>query len=387
MKLFRALLPLGLIFIFTAAASAQEGEAKVMDEVIARVNSAVIMRSDFDKALRDWLEELKNGGLKGEELEKKLTEAKPKILDSLIDQQLLVQRAKDLSIDVEAQVNQQLLRMMKENNIPSVEELEQKMREVGLDINEVRRNIRSAFQTEEVRRREVYGQIARNLTEKEKRDFYDKHTDFFAVPGEVSLSRILIQTGKDPAQALTRAKDITAQARNTGVDFAALARRYSEEELGRNKGGDMGAVKMDLLINEVRDAVAKAPAGTVTDPIKINEGYVIFRVNDRKEPKTRAYEEDEVKQEVMNRLIYEKSQAEIDGYLEKLRGEAFIEIDPRYQMAEMKVKSAQIKRTPYSEESEKERKKREKKEKKEKEREDSNKKKDTGSSTAKAVQQ
>ncbi len=383
MKLFSIISLFVFIIAAAAVALAQEGEAKLVDEVIARVNAAVIMRSDYDKAQRDYLEELKNSGLKGAELEKRFTELKAGILDTLIDQQLLIQRAKDLSIDVEAQVNQQLLRIMKENEIKSVEELEQKMREVGVDINDVRRNFRTMFQTEEVRRRDVYGQLARTTGETEKREYYEKHKDVFVVPGEVSLSRIMIQAGKDPAQALARANEIATQARSGGADFPALARRFSEEDLGRTKGGKMDPVKLDLLLNEVRDVVAKVAVGSVTDPLKLPDGYVIFRVDDRKEPKARTYEEDEVKSEVLNRIIYEKGQAAIESYLQKLREDAFIEIDPRYQLAESKVKSAGIKRIPYSEESEKERKKREKKEKKDKEQLEKQ-KKDTGSATAKA---
>ncbi len=384
MKLFRTISLFVFIMAAAAVALAQEGEAKLVDEVIARVNSAVIMRSDYDKAQRDYLEELKNSGLKDAELEKKFTEFKAGILDMLIDQQLLIQRAKDLSIDVEAQVNQQLLRIMKENgNIGSVEELEQKMREVGVDINDVRRNFRTMFQTEEVRRREVFARAYKDTTEAQKREYYEKHKDVFIVPGEVSLSRIMIQAGKDPAQSLARATDIATQARNGGADFPALARRFSEEDLGRTKGGKMDPVRLDLLLNEVRDVVAKVPVGSVTDPIKLPDGYVIFRVDERKEPKARTYEEDEVKQEVINRLVYQKGQAEMENYLQRLREDAFIEIDPRYQLAESKVKSAGIKRIPYSDEPDKVRKKREKKEKKDKEQEEK-KKKDTGTATAKA---
>lgn len=382
MKLFRALLVSGFVFLCAASALAQEGEAKLVDEVIARVNAAMIMKSDYDRSQRDVLEELKQAGLKPEELEKRFSEAKASILDSLIDQQLLIQRARDLSIDVEAQINQQLLRIMKENNLSSIEELEQKMREVGVDINEVRRNFRNKLLTDEVLRREVYGQIYRGLTDTEKREFYDKHKDLFVVPGEITLSRILIKVGKDPAQALARANDIAAQARG-GADFAALARRFSEEELGK-KGGKMDSLKTDVLANEVRDVVSKAAAGTVTDPIRLQDSYMIFRVDDRKEPKTRSYDEEEVRQEVVNRMIYERSQGEIENYLKRLRADAFIEIDPRYQLPGMKVQSVSIKRVPFSEESDKERRKREKREKKEKEQQE---KKKTAENAAAKVQQ
>src|SRR5262245_16337939 len=112
MRLIKSVFLLGIALTCATVGYAQEGEAKLVDEVIARVNSGVIMRSAFETAQRDILEELKKQGLQGEELEKKFNEWKPRILDELINTQLLAQRAKELNINVEPQVNQQLLRMM-----------------------------------------------------------------------------------------------------------------------------------------------------------------------------------------------------------------------------------------------------------------------------------
>ena len=58
----------------------------------------------------------------------------------------------------------------------------------------------------------------------------------------------------------------------------------------------------------------------------------------------------------------EKGAAQFDTYLEKLRSDAFIEIDPKYRLEGSKVKSAEIKHSPYVEE--KDRKKQQKEEKK-----------------------
>jgi parvulin-like peptidyl-prolyl isomerase len=253
---------------------AQEGQ-KTLDEIIARVNSAVILRSAYDRAQGELLEELKGRGLKDAELEKQFNELKPVILDGLIDTELLSQRAKDLTIDVEPQVNQQLLRVMKDNNLPSLEDLEQKMREVGVDIQEVRRMLRNRFASEAVRNREVFGKIYHALTEKEKRDYYEQHKELFTTPGEVTLSRIFILSGKEPAQALERAKSAASQARTPGVEFAALAKRISEEELGK-KGGQIGQLKTKELASEVRAVVGEAPVGTITDPIKLDTAMRSF---------------------------------------------------------------------------------------------------------------
>lgn len=376
MKIIKAfahgMIALGLA---AGAALAQEGEYKEVDRVVARVNSAIILKSAYDRAQQELLDDLKARGLKDAELEKQFNEYKPMILDQLIDTELLAQRGKELSIDVEPQVNQQLLRIMKENNLGSLEELEQKMREVGVDINEVRRLLRTRFLTDAVRSKEVFAKIYFSLTEKEKRDYYEEHKDLFSTPGEVSLSRIFVAEGRDPAAALERMKEILAQARSGAADFAALAKRYSEEELGK-KGGVIGSIKIPDLASEIRAAVADGKVGTVTDPIKVESGYAIFRVDDRKEPVVKPFEDKDVQDEVAQRMAYERGAQEMDAYLEKLRSEAFIEIAPNYQLANSKVKSSQIKRIPFSPENrdrkkEKDKEKKETKETKESEKTDS----------------
>lgn len=356
-----ALLLLLILSLVASLVVAQEG-VKPLDEIIARVNSSVILRSSYEKGLEELLEELKGRGLKEAELEKQFNELKPMVLDGLIDTELLSQRAKDLSIDVEPQVNQQLLRVMKDNNLVSLEDLEQKMREVGVDIQEVRRMLRNRFASEAVRNKEVFGKIYHALTEKEKRDYYEQHKEHFTTPAEIGLSRIFILNGKDPAQALERAKSAASQARTPGVDFTALAKRISEEELGK-KGGQIGKLKVNELASEVRAAVAEAPVGTISDPIKLDTGYAIFRVDERQEAVIKPFDEKEVGDQVAQAITYERGSVEMDKYLEKLRSDAFIEVDPRYQLAESKVKSASIKR--ISAEERKENKDKKKKEKKE----------------------
>jgi peptidyl-prolyl cis-trans isomerase C len=359
MKKFPALMMLGLALLCVSTARAQEGETKVVDQVVARVNSDFIMRSAYERAQQDLLNELKDQGLKDQELEKKFNELKHIVLDQLVDTQLLVQRAKELSIDVEPQINEQLLRVMRENNLLSLEDLAQKMSEAGIDINEVKRMLRTRFLSEAVRNREVYGEIYRKLTEKEKREYYEKHKERFVIPGEVTLSRIFIATGKDPEQALARAREIVAQARSGAADFTALAQRHSED-----KNINIGTLKIPDLATEVREAVAKAPVGTITDPIKTDTGYAIFRLDQRKEPETRPFENEEVERAVSIWLTEEKGAEVFETYIQKLRREAFIEVDPRYQLAASKIKSVQIKRTPYTEEDPKKKKKDKDKEKK-----------------------
>ena len=349
------------------SALAQEDEAKLIDEVIARVNSGVIMRSAFESAQKAIIDRLREQGLKGDELEKKFREQQPRILDDLIDSQLLAQRAKDLSINVEPQVNQQILRMMKENNCESEDCLKQKMREAGFEMDELKKALTERFSNDAVLSREVYYRVFNRLTEKEKKEAYEKYKDSFTEPAEVTLSRIFIALGKDPNESLARAKDLVDKARSGVSDFAVLAENYSEDELGKKNKGLIGDIKVSELQPEIKAAVENAQLGTVTEPLKQDNGYSIFRVDKRKEAVLRPFEDADVQERIARILVGEQAEKQIEEYLTKLRNEAFIEIDQRYQFENSKVKSAMIKRVPYSEDNDK--KKREKEKEKEREKE------------------
>jgi peptidyl-prolyl cis-trans isomerase SurA len=336
-------------------ACAQESDVKPIDEVIVRVNAGVIMRSAFESAQRELLEELKRKNLSSEELEKQFNEYKPRLLDDLINSQLLVQRAKDLSINVDAQVNQQILLLMKENNCDSDKCLEQKMREAGYDIDEFKRVIGEKFSRDAVLGQEVYRKLFMSQTEKEKREFYEKNKEGYAEPGEVTLSNIFIAFGKDPDQALARAKEIVTQARAGAVDFKTLAQKYTESEPGK-KDPSLGTFKIPELKPEVKAVVENAKAGDVTDPIKLEAGYSIFRVDQRKEPNQLAFDDERVQNHLGRALADQRLGDEVEAYLTKLRNDAFIEIDARYQFENSKVKSAAIKRVPYSDDNSKKKK-------------------------------
>jgi peptidyl-prolyl cis-trans isomerase SurA len=363
-KLINVALLLGIALLGANVAYAQEGDMKPIDEVIVRVNAGVIMRSAFESAQRELLEELKKK-YSGEELEKQFNEWKPRILDDLINNQLLVQRAKDLSLNVDAQVNQQMLRLMKEFNCDSDKCLEQKMREAGYDIEEFKRIFGENFSREAVLGQEVYRRLLMGQTEKEKREFYEKNKQGYTEPGEVTLSNIFIAFGKDQDQALARAKEVVVQARAGAVDFKTLAQKYTESEPGK-KDPSLGTFKIPELKPEVKAVVENAKIGDVTDPIKLETGYSIFHVDQRKEPNQLAFEDERVQTHIGRSLIDQHMGEEVDAYLTKLRNDAFIEIDARYQFENSKVKSAQIKRVPYSDDKSKKNKDKKEKEKEKK---------------------
>src|SRR5689334_18710455 len=115
--IMKYLLPI-VLFVLALGVSVRAQEPELVSEIVARVNNDIITRADYLKAVEDFKEQLKaelekNG--KQAEFEERFAKLKPTILDLMIEDLLLEQKAKELNIDVEAEVNQQMIELAKQN--------------------------------------------------------------------------------------------------------------------------------------------------------------------------------------------------------------------------------------------------------------------------------
>jgi peptidyl-prolyl cis-trans isomerase SurA len=148
-----------LPFLLSIAIPARADEPELVNDVVAQVNNDIISRATYLSALRDLHEELKfqMEGKSDTEVQAEYENLKSGVLDSLIDDLLLEQRSKELGFDgdVEAEVNQHMLKVAQESNFKTVEELEKAMRAEGLLPEEARTSLRKQFQHQYVLSREV----------------------------------------------------------------------------------------------------------------------------------------------------------------------------------------------------------------------------------------
>ncbi len=110
------------------------------------------------------------------------------------------------------------------------------------------------------------------------------------VPSELNAAHILImhnQSARKPPhvnrtkeEALTRANEVAAKARQEDADFAALAREYSDGPSGAD-GGNLGNFEPDAMVGPFSDATMRLKIGEISAPIETDFGYHIIL---RKEP-------------------------------------------------------------------------------------------------------
>jgi len=139
-----------VIVAVVPAVRAQEPE--LVSEIVVRVNNDIITRADYLNAVKDFHEEIlkqaQQAGKSAAEAEAEYERLKPTILDYLIEDLLLEQKAKEMSYDAEAEVNQQMTELAKQNNFKSALEFEKALREQCIDPEVVRAQMRKRAQQE-----------------------------------------------------------------------------------------------------------------------------------------------------------------------------------------------------------------------------------------------
>ena len=148
---------------------------------------------------------------------------------------------------------------------------------------------------------------------------------------QVFLSQILISTeGKTPEQAAAaekKAKDLVARARK-GEKFTDLVRDNSDDPETARNGGSLPPMQPDQLQAQIAAIVFKEKKGYVTDPIKVPQGFVILRIDERYAAGQATFEE--VKGDINDRLARPLMEPKIREYLTRLRLQAFLEIKEGY---------------------------------------------------------
>jgi peptidyl-prolyl cis-trans isomerase SurA len=317
------------VMLFPSAARAQ-AKSVVVEEIIARVNNDVITMSDYQKADEQLREEVAHDcqGCAQDKLMAEFKDQQKDLLRGLIDQSLMVQRAKDMGISVESDVIKRLDDVRKQNQLASLEDLEKAVEGSGLAWEDYKTTIRNGLLTQEVVRREVGSHI--NISNDEVKKYYDAHPQEFTRPEQVVLSEIFLSTeGKSPeeiASVQRKAEDLRNRVMK-GDDFNEIAKRYSEGSTAKD-GGDLGTFKQSELAPQLEEVVFKMDKGQITDVIQTKTGFEVLKVENHF--KAGLQPVDKVDNEIMNRLYMQKMQPQMRDYLGLLREESYVMVKPGY---------------------------------------------------------
>ena len=141
-------LALFLAFASAGSSAAQETEIRVVDQVVAQVNDGVITLSRVNREIKNLIEQEVVQGKNREESQKVINEKRGELIANMINEELVMQRAKELKLDaeIEAAVNRQALEVMQNANIKTLDALYKEMEKQGVNPEEIRERWRRGTQ-------------------------------------------------------------------------------------------------------------------------------------------------------------------------------------------------------------------------------------------------
>jgi len=318
MRLVIPFLALGSIALWSA-------DLAVVEEIIAKCNGDIITRGDIERGRKELAENFQRDGLSGIALENAVRQKEKDILRDRIDRLLLVQKAKDLNVNVDSEVTKRMASIQHDSGVADPEKFQDWIKEQsGLPYEDFKQEMKNSLLTDRVVRQEVTEHM--NVKHDELEKYYNEHRTEFVREERLFLREILISTdGKDAAgiaAAEKKAKDLVARARK-GERFAELARDNSDAVTAKSMG-ELPAFKKGDLNKNLEDQVWSQTKGYITDPIRSGNGFLILRVEEHQ--KAGQAELSEVENEVTGKLLQPRMEGALREYLTKLRQQAFLEI-------------------------------------------------------------
>ncbi|HEY4679516.1 MAG TPA: peptidylprolyl isomerase [Candidatus Angelobacter sp.] len=318
----------------------------IVDEIIARVNDQIVTRSDMEKAKATQLEELKQRY--PSDWQSHVTKAQADTLRDLIDQQLLLERGKDLGITGETELVKRLNQMRQQMGLASIDDLEKEAQKQGVSYEDFKEQIRISVVTQQVIGQEVGGKL--HISNEDIQDWYNKHQKELEGPEEIGLSEIMVSTqpakenveskdkqsaGQDKNLPEDPAKVAEAEAKanqlldelKKGAKFEDLAKKSSDGPTAA-QGGTLGTFKRGELARDLEEKTFSLKAGENTGVIRTRQGFIILKVTAHRAAGIPPLKD--ISDRIREAIYSERLEPAARAYLTKLREQSFIDIKSGY---------------------------------------------------------
>ena len=320
---------LAAFVLLAGVAVAQETQVKVVDEVVAQVNDGVITLSRVKREVKNAVDSFVQEGKSREEAQKIVDEKQGELIANLINEELLIQKAKESGIDIEASLNARFLEIMKQYGLTTVDQLYEQMERSGVDPKQLRDDWRKQATRERVIEREVQAKVYWSANGKELRDYYEKNKAKFTTPETVVFSEIFLGfAGRDEKSVRDKAQQIYSQLK-AGGDFDKLGAENSDKGVIAGETRKSEKIKIKDMVDVVSKPLAGLKVGEYTAPFDVEQlGVAILRVDERnKASEESVFDENAVRMAILN----EKFPGEQKKFMAKLREDSYIKINDNYR--------------------------------------------------------
>jgi foldase protein PrsA len=264
-KLWNVIAALILLNCLTIVFFLSKGKETINDEVVATVGKGEITR-------QEWLNELESRYGKD-------------VLRDMIDQKVIKEMAAKYKIKVsedDVEREYRILQTTYSSPTENKKTTEKKWKE----------HIRNSLLQEEILTRDV------KVSEKEMKAYFEVSKELFTIPTAYHLSHIIVKSSDEAEKAI---KELSQ-----GSSFSALAMERSIEEFSANEGGDIGYIMdgEERYPSDYLNAAKKLKKGTWSEPINVEQGYAIVKLEGIMKGKKYSYQD--VKQQIRREIALEQ---------------------------------------------------------------------------------
>ena len=239
-------------------------------------------------------------------------------LESVIDDQLKRQAARDAGIEIPAEdIEQALGRFARAQGLDTPQALERRLDRAGVAPSVVREFLETELMWSSLVRRDYMAGTEVSDAE------VDAEIEAQSLNAEVSyvLAELVVPAGPDPDAARARVQEMVQQVR-AGADFAQMARSNSASRTAQ-RGGRVGEVQAAQLPGPLAAILAQVPEGGVTDALPTQGAVVALQVIERRE--TAREITDEMRENVRAGILERRLARKAEGRLQELRARAYVE--------------------------------------------------------------
>jgi parvulin-like peptidyl-prolyl isomerase len=288
--------------------------------VVARVNGAPILRRDFDLAVQ--VEFRRHGPDARRHTD--LQAVRAAVLDTLVDNELLYQKASQAKVTVSDAETQKEVQKLKQS-LGTADEAAAFMKSAGLSDKDLADQVRRSLIVKRFAEKEVTG--VANVTDVQAKAWYDSHPDEVKRPEAVHISQIVVQVppGADATVRSNARQKIEAilQELRSGKDFGEMARLHSDGPEAKHDGDSGWVWQGGGALPAVEHAALQLKPGETTDVVESLRGFHIIKAIARRPAGPVPYAE--MHDRIVTRLRSEAREARLKDYLAGLRKNARIE--------------------------------------------------------------
>lgn len=312
----KRILPLLLLCSLIATAPVL---AKTLTKVAAVVNKNIISTYQLDKAVQDALAKTPQ---KNQLTAEQYDQLRTKVLDQLINEELVVQRIKELKLQVpDAEMNAAIEDVERKNNL-TPETLKQALAAQGMTYEGYRAQLKKQILRYKLLSREVNYKV--QVTDSEIRTYFREHIDEYRAAPKVRVSHLSFKippdASKETLAAIRKQADACRDQLLSGEDFAKVLK----EQGTAATGGDMGMLVEKDLAKQLRKALAGLEVGQVTEPLIMNNQLNLFLVTGRNPGDIHLF--DHKKPEIEEVLKQQKTEARFKEWTKELREHGHVDI-------------------------------------------------------------